>query len=104
MEDESDTPAHCLALVVNLVPFELGRATEHIDSPYLIARELAGTAPHRGRACNGQRRVDKPRVFRPRDNKLTKSPTDKMTTRSDVEIADTQSPHDDSHQPRISVG
>ena len=29
----------------NLVPFELGRATEHIGSPYLIARELAGTAP-----------------------------------------------------------
>ncbi|MFT4178866.1 MAG: type IV toxin-antitoxin system AbiEi family antitoxin domain-containing protein [Thermomonas sp.] len=28
----------------NLVPFELGRATEHIDNPYLIARELAGTA------------------------------------------------------------
>ncbi|MHB1515837.1 MAG: type IV toxin-antitoxin system AbiEi family antitoxin domain-containing protein [Acidiferrobacteraceae bacterium] len=28
----------------NLVPFELGRATEHIDSPYLIARELAGAA------------------------------------------------------------
>ncbi len=30
----------------NLVPFELGRATEHIGSPYLIARELAGTAPY----------------------------------------------------------
>ena len=30
----------------NLVPFELGRATEHICSPYLIARELAGTAPY----------------------------------------------------------
>ena len=30
----------------NIVPFELGRATEHIDSPYLIARELAGTAPY----------------------------------------------------------
>jgi predicted transcriptional regulator of viral defense system len=29
----------------NLVPFELGRATEHVDSPYLIARELAGAAP-----------------------------------------------------------
>ena len=28
----------------NLVPFELGRATEHVDSPYLIARELAGTS------------------------------------------------------------
>ena len=30
----------------NLVPFELGRATEHVDSPYLIARELAGAAPY----------------------------------------------------------
>ena len=30
----------------NLVPFELGRATTHIDSPYLIARELAGDAPY----------------------------------------------------------
>ncbi|GAA0228803.1 type IV toxin-antitoxin system AbiEi family antitoxin domain-containing protein [Castellaniella daejeonensis] len=30
----------------NLVPFELGRATEHVDSPYIIARELAGTAPY----------------------------------------------------------
>ena len=29
----------------NLIPFELGRATEHIDSPYLIARELAGAFP-----------------------------------------------------------
>ena len=26
----------------NLVPFELGRATEFVDSPYLIAQELAG--------------------------------------------------------------
>lgn len=26
----------------NLVPFELGRATEHVDSPYLIAQALAG--------------------------------------------------------------
>lgn len=30
----------------NLVPFELGRATEHVGSPYLIARELAGTASY----------------------------------------------------------
>jgi len=30
----------------NLVPFELGRATEHVDSPYLIARELADPAPY----------------------------------------------------------
>jgi predicted transcriptional regulator of viral defense system len=30
----------------NLVPFELGRATKYIDSPYLIARELAGAASY----------------------------------------------------------
>ena len=30
----------------NLIPFELGRATEHVDSPYLIAQELAGPTPH----------------------------------------------------------
>ena len=30
----------------NLVPFELGRATEHIGSPYLIAREVAGNTPY----------------------------------------------------------
>ena len=30
----------------NLVPFELGRATEHIGSPYLIARELARNDPY----------------------------------------------------------
>jgi predicted transcriptional regulator of viral defense system len=30
----------------NLVPFELGRATEHIGSPYLIAAEVAGNAPY----------------------------------------------------------
>ncbi len=30
----------------NLVPFELGRAATHVDSPYLIARELAGAAPY----------------------------------------------------------
>ncbi|MBI4311118.1 MAG: type IV toxin-antitoxin system AbiEi family antitoxin domain-containing protein [Chloroflexi bacterium] len=30
----------------NLVPFELGRATEHVDSPYLIAREIAGDASY----------------------------------------------------------
>ncbi|KVW97176.1 type IV toxin-antitoxin system AbiEi family antitoxin domain-containing protein [Thiobacillus denitrificans] len=29
----------------NLVPFELGWATEHVGSPYLIAQELAGAAP-----------------------------------------------------------
>jgi predicted transcriptional regulator of viral defense system len=30
----------------NLVPFELGRATEHVDSPYLIAGELVGQAEY----------------------------------------------------------
>ncbi|MFM9971617.1 MAG: hypothetical protein ACKVQK_24820 [Burkholderiales bacterium] len=30
----------------NLVPFELGRATEHVGSPYLIARAIAGDAPY----------------------------------------------------------
>ena len=29
----------------NLVPFELGRAASHVDSPLVIARELAGAAP-----------------------------------------------------------
>jgi predicted transcriptional regulator of viral defense system len=29
-----------------LVPFELGRATEHVDNPYVIAKELAGAAPY----------------------------------------------------------
>lgn len=47
----------------NLVPFELGRATEHIDSPYLIARELAGPAPHflsHGTALELHRMVTQP--------------------------------------------
>lgn len=30
----------------NLVPFELGRATQHVDNPYLIARELVGNASY----------------------------------------------------------
>src|SRR5882724_6087366 len=30
----------------NLVPFELGRATEHVGNPYLIAGEVVGKAPH----------------------------------------------------------
>lgn len=30
----------------NLVPFELGGVSEHIDSPYIIARELVGAAPY----------------------------------------------------------
>jgi predicted transcriptional regulator of viral defense system len=47
----------------NLVPFELGRATEHIDSPYLIARELAGAAPNflsHGTALELHRMVTQP--------------------------------------------
>lgn len=47
----------------NLVPFELGRATEHIDSPYLIARELAGPAPYflsHGTALELHRMVTQP--------------------------------------------
>jgi predicted transcriptional regulator of viral defense system len=30
----------------NLVPFELGNVSEHIDSPYIIAREIVGAAPY----------------------------------------------------------
>ena len=47
----------------NLVPFELGRTTEHIDSPYIIARELAGTAPYflsHGTALELHRMVTQP--------------------------------------------
>ena len=47
----------------NLVPFELGRATAHIGSPYLIARELAGTAPYflsHGTALELHRMVTQP--------------------------------------------
>jgi len=47
----------------NLVPFELGRATEHIESPYLIARELAGTASYflsHGTALELHRMVTQP--------------------------------------------
>ena len=47
----------------NLVPFELGRATTHIDSPYLIARELAGDAPYflsHGTALELHRMVTQP--------------------------------------------
>jgi predicted transcriptional regulator of viral defense system len=47
----------------NLVPFELGRATEHVDSPYLIARELAGAAPYflsHGTALELHRMVTQP--------------------------------------------
>ena len=47
----------------NLVPFELGRATEHVDSPYLIARELVGAAPYflsHGTALELHRMVTQP--------------------------------------------
>jgi len=47
----------------NLVPFELGRANEHIDSPYLIARELAGAQPYflsHGTALELHRMVTQP--------------------------------------------
>lgn len=47
----------------NLVPFELGRATEHIDSPYLIARELAVSVPYflsHGTALEVHRMVTQP--------------------------------------------
>lgn len=47
----------------NLVPFELGRVTEHVDSPYLIARELAGTASYflsHGTALELHRMVTQP--------------------------------------------
>jgi predicted transcriptional regulator of viral defense system len=30
----------------NLVPFELGRSTEYVDSPYVIAREIVGEVPY----------------------------------------------------------
>ncbi|RTY38364.1 transcriptional regulator [Chlorobium phaeovibrioides] len=46
-----------------LVPFELGRATEHVDSPYIIARELAGEAPYfisHGSAMELHRMVTQP--------------------------------------------
>lgn len=49
----------------NLVPFELGRATEHIGSPYLIARELAGIAPYflsHGTAFELHRMVTQPQL------------------------------------------
>jgi predicted transcriptional regulator of viral defense system len=47
----------------NLVPFELGRATKHVDSPYVIARELAGTGHYflsHGTALELQRMVTQP--------------------------------------------
>ena len=49
----------------NLVPFELGRATEHVDSPYMIARELAGTAAYflsHGTAFELHRMVTQPNL------------------------------------------
>lgn len=47
----------------NLIPFELGRATEHIGSPYLIARELAAPSPYflsHGSALELHRMVTQP--------------------------------------------
>jgi predicted transcriptional regulator of viral defense system len=49
----------------NLVPFELGRADRHVDSPYLIARELAGKAPYflsHGAAFELHRMVTQPNL------------------------------------------
>lgn len=49
----------------NLVPFELGRATEHVGSPYLIARELAGDSPYflsHGTAFELHRMVTQPQL------------------------------------------
>src|SRR3990172_5316555 len=50
----------------NLVPFELGRATEHIGSPYLIAREVAGNTPYflsHGTALELHRMVTQPNLI-----------------------------------------
>ena len=50
----------------NLVPFELGRATEHIGSPYLIAREVAGNVPYflsHGTALELHRMVTQPNLI-----------------------------------------
>jgi predicted transcriptional regulator of viral defense system len=47
----------------NLVPFELGWETEHVDSPYLIAKELVGDAPYflsHGTAMELHRMVTQP--------------------------------------------
>lgn len=49
----------------NLVPFDLGRATEHIDSPYLIARALVGDKPYflsHGTALELHRMVTQPNL------------------------------------------
>jgi predicted transcriptional regulator of viral defense system len=49
----------------NLVPFDLGRATEHIDSPYIIARELVGDRPYflsHGTALELHRMVTQPNL------------------------------------------
>ena len=48
-----------------LVPFELGHATEYVDSPYIIARELAGDAPYfisHGSAMELHRMVTQPNL------------------------------------------
>jgi len=47
----------------NLVPFELGRATEHVGNPYLIAGEVVGKAPYflsHGTALELHRMVTQP--------------------------------------------
>lgn len=49
----------------NLVPFESGRDTEHVSDPYLIARQLVGTAPYfisHGSALELHRMVTQPRL------------------------------------------
>jgi predicted transcriptional regulator of viral defense system len=49
----------------SLVPFELGWADRHVDSPYLIARELAGKAPYflsHGTAFELHRMVTQPNL------------------------------------------
>jgi len=48
----------------NLVPFELGRVTEHVDSPYLIAQEIVGEATYflsHGTALELHRMVTQPK-------------------------------------------
>ncbi len=47
----------------SLVPFELGRATEHVGNPYLIAEEIIGNQPHyisHGSAFEMHRMVTQP--------------------------------------------
>ena len=49
----------------NLVPFELGWTNHHVENPYLIAAELAGSAPHflsHGTAFELHRMVTQPNL------------------------------------------